>query len=258
VEPRRTLVVVTEPHKRYYAPDLADVHPSRIVVQPANRGTTPAILFTLLRLLRLDDDPLVAVVPADHHYSADAAFQRAMEGAFHAAANHPRSLVLLGVEPEDAEVEYGWIEPGAQLRSRSGERLFQVERFWEKPGLGVAQTLMEHGGLWNTFVMIGRAAAFLALSKATVPELVFAFESAAASPGSRRAARIRRLYDALAIGDFSRQVLTYAKEHLAVLRMENSGWSDLGKPERVIATLAKEGINPGWLGVPSRALGKAG
>src|SRR5262245_41622932 len=49
VAPQCTLIVVTRPHERYYAPALRGLPASLVVVQPENRGTAPAILYALLR-----------------------------------------------------------------------------------------------------------------------------------------------------------------------------------------------------------------
>jgi mannose-1-phosphate guanylyltransferase len=40
-------------------------------------------------------------------------------------------VVLLGLEPESPEVEYGWIEPAQPIRGHG--KVFGVRRFWEKP-----------------------------------------------------------------------------------------------------------------------------
>src|SRR5262245_65266171 len=50
ISPARTLAVVVRHHERFYAPFLAEVPSQRLVVQPENRGTAPAILYGLLRL----------------------------------------------------------------------------------------------------------------------------------------------------------------------------------------------------------------
>ena len=47
-------------------------------------------------------------------------------------------------------------------------------------------------------------------------------------------------------GDFSRQVLTLSTQYLAVLRVGDLGWSDLGTPERVRAAIARSGLKPWW------------
>jgi hypothetical protein len=43
-------------------------------------------------------------------------------------------------------------------------------------------------------------------------------------------------------GDFSQQVLSVSTEKLAVLRMGDVGWSDLGTPERAKAALTRHGL----------------
>ncbi len=44
----KTLFVLTRAHERYYEPALAGVPRERLVVQPKNAGTAPAILYGLL------------------------------------------------------------------------------------------------------------------------------------------------------------------------------------------------------------------
>jgi mannose-1-phosphate guanylyltransferase len=45
----------------------------------------------------------------------------------------PGRLVLLGADPTQPEVDYGWIEVGDEVGQAQGERLYQVLQFWEKP-----------------------------------------------------------------------------------------------------------------------------
>src|SRR5580658_6910491 len=120
----RMLFAVVRNHEPFYQPELADVEESRIVVQPRNRGTTAAIIYSLLRLTRLEKDPIVAFFPADHHFEDEMQFARALDGAFDAVHKNPRSLVLLGARADKADVEYGWIEPGRRVdpaeNARSG------------------------------------------------------------------------------------------------------------------------------------------
>jgi mannose-1-phosphate guanylyltransferase len=89
----------------------------------------------------MDENALLAVLPSDHYYSDEACFTAALESAFETAARHPESVVLIGTQPNSPEVEYGWIEPGASLGDQSSEQ-YRVRRFWEKPSLDVAQSLL--------------------------------------------------------------------------------------------------------------------
>jgi mannose-1-phosphate guanylyltransferase len=50
-----------------------------MVVQPSNRGTLPAILWSLLRVIRLDERASVAFFPSDHYYSQEEKFMDGVE-----------------------------------------------------------------------------------------------------------------------------------------------------------------------------------
>ena len=53
-------------------------------------------------------------------------------------------------------------------------------------------------------------------------------------------------YASLDTVDFSRDVLANLPHRLLVLRDGTSGWADLGSPNRVLDTLSRNGIQPGW------------
>src|ERR1019366_7081729 len=115
VESWRTLLVLTRTHEPFYADEVAGIPSSRLLIQPSNRGTTPAILYSLLRLREMDPKGVVAFFPSDHHFSDDEAFICHIDSAYAAADARPEIVVLLGIPPETPEVEYGWIEPGTSL-----------------------------------------------------------------------------------------------------------------------------------------------
>jgi mannose-1-phosphate guanylyltransferase len=232
----RTLFVVTRNHERFYKDELADVDDSRIVVQPANRGTAAALALTLIRIAGQDPDAVVAFIPSDHYYTNEKAFARAVQSAAAMAREHPRFLILLGVEPDNPEVEYGWIELGRPARLSTEKPLFSVCRFWEKPSAEVAQRLFEQRCLWNTFVMAGRAGTFLELLDFCAPRLLRAIATI------EHGANADEVYSSLAPVDFSHQVLSQRTDRLLTLPLADAGWSDFGKPERVIATLARDGV----------------
>ena len=245
--PPQTLFVVVKSHERFYQQELGDVTPSRLVVQPANKGTTMAVVSSLRRVASLAGNPIVAFFPTDHHYSRESQFIASVRLALDAVRERSEMVVILGATAERPEVEYGWIEPSICLACRSGNAVFRVKRFWEKPSAQIAQALHKRGCLWNTFVMIGRVAAFLDLLAATVPGVLAAFEAV----GSHLAVNLdtapaKELYASLAPGDFSRQVLSSRTENLAVLRLGDVGWSDLGTPERVMKAMVRAGHRPYW------------
>jgi mannose-1-phosphate guanylyltransferase len=243
VRPWRTLLVLTSTHESFYADDVAGIPSSRLLIQPSNQGTAPAILYSLLRLWEMDPKGLVAVFPSDHHFSDDDAFSRHIDSAYAAAASRPEMVILLGIPPETPEAEYGWIEPGIPLGSPVPDSICRVRRFWEKPSSSIASSLMERGCLWNSFVMVGYVHAFLNLIRHSLPGLVEAFESIRSSlfTAYEREA-LCELYSGIRSTSFSQDVLAAQPNDLAVLRANGLGWSDLGEPSRVRSLLERKGV----------------
>ena len=171
IAPENTYFSLTQKHERYYERPLWNVPESQMVVQPENRGTAPAILYSLIRLAKSSPDASVAFFPSDHYFSDDVSFMNHVDSAFNATETDPKSIVLLGIEPEKAETSYGWIEPVQSLLGSLSKSVSRVSKFWEKPTSGVAERLMTAGCLWNSFVMIGRVETFLSMFRKHLPEM---------------------------------------------------------------------------------------
>jgi hypothetical protein len=95
--------------------------------------------------------------------------------------------------------------------------------------------------------MIGRASAFLEILKSAVPGMVRILAADRSSSSELDLSNVEQAYAVLAPGDFSKQVLPASTERLAVLRLGNVGWSDLGTPERVMFAMARSGLRSHWL-----------
>lgn len=243
ISPEQMVFSLVKAHERFYSDELAGVKPSRLVVQPANMGTTAAIIRSLLRITTLADDPIVGFFPTDHYYVHEMRFVTMIHLALRVARDRKNTVILLGAQADYPEVEYGWIEPGKGLPSPLPSSLHRVNRFWEKPSAHFAQALRARGCLWNTFVMIGRASAFLNILKSAVPRMLQTLgaechpsDVGSGLPNGGPADA------ALAPGDFSRQVLSVSTAQLAVLPMGDVGWSDLGTPERVRIAMTRSGL----------------
>jgi mannose-1-phosphate guanylyltransferase len=237
----KMITVVTQKHEEFYSRELNDLPPTAIVVQPENRGTGVALATAILMLRELDAEAIVAAFPCDHHYRNEHAFLDAVEAGILVARDNSDAIVLLGAEATYPETEYGWIEPARAFPSGVSFAPARVRQFWEKPTLATAQDLLHRGCLWNTFVTIARVSAFIDV-----------LCHKAANSMIRLAAGIVEndldsAYRSIPPIDFSRDVLASRPERLLVVRDAASGWTDLGNPNRVFDTLAREGIAPAWL-----------
>ena len=236
----RQIFVVSRAHETYYRRELADAENSVVIAQPVNRGTAVGIIFALIRVMQSDPDAVVALFPCDQHYSDDESFRWIVRSAVAGAEQFPESVVIVGAEAEYAETEYGWIEPG-RVVSQAQVPLCRVNRFWEKPALSQALSLLHAGCLWNTFVTVGNAATLFELLCSEVPEVVLSVTDGLVDEDQALA------YAGFPRVDFSRDILAHNTNKLLVVRDSVSGWVDLGSPGRVLDLLARNLIRPTWV-----------
>jgi mannose-1-phosphate guanylyltransferase len=245
IAPERLLTVVTRHHERFYWPALADAPPRSTVVQPENRGTAPAVLYAVSRLAAMAPEDPVVMLPSDHRVSDDTAFMVRVECALEAVDARPDVVVLLGIAPDRAEVEYGWIEPAELIRGRWAWPIYRVRRFWEKPSRPIAERLEAAGCLWNCFVVVARPSTLEQLIRGATPELHAAFAPLRARLDTpREEDTARAVYRRLPSTDLSRHVFQASAERLAVLPVSGVGWTDLGDPARVHEAQARLGGQP--------------
>jgi|SRR5580765_7419260 len=248
IAPENTHFSLMRKHELYYERPLWNVPEQQMAVQPENRGTAPAILYSLMRLAKASPGATVAFFPSDHYFSNDQLFMSHVDSAFSTVETDPQSIVLLGIEPEKAETSYGWIEPSPSLFGGLAKAVSRVSRFWEKPTAGVAEKLLGAGCLWNSFVMVGKVETFLDMVRKHLPEMYRMFAAASKLLGtSQEAAVIRSIYSWLEETNFSSEVLEKCSDELLVMRVGEVGWCDWGEPERVVGTLMNLGVNTEWM-----------
>jgi mannose-1-phosphate guanylyltransferase len=242
----RTLLLLNRLHEPYYVNILNDTPTGNLIEQPCNIGTAPAILYSVLKIAAVDPQAIIGFFPSDHYVSDNTKFMAHIRSAFETAHVGQDLVILLGVEPENPETEYGWIEPAQAMHGHS--RLRRVRRFWEKPCSGLAAILQLRGCLWNSFVMIGSAHALIDIIASATPALYNAFASAMPLFGTDdEPTMMKKLYVLLGETNFSDRVLALVPERLAVLKVSGIKWSDLGEPKRVLASIQTAGLRPPWM-----------
>ena len=232
----RTFSVVTKAHERFYHENKDEVGVPGLLVQPCNRGTAPAIMYSLVRLNKMDPRAVVGVFPSDHHFTNDEAFSDCVQHAFETAESHSDAVILLGISPNQPETEYGWIEPGEPLTASRSGLVFAVRRFWEKPSSAIAIELMRRGCFWNSFIMVGRVDAFLNLVGRAAPELFRSVQAIAPALFTKHEeAKVFDLYMGIQASSFSADILSICPSNLAVLCSKTLEWTDVGDVSRALS-----------------------
>ncbi|HVL34730.1 MAG TPA: mannose-1-phosphate guanylyltransferase/mannose-6-phosphate isomerase [Burkholderiales bacterium] len=153
------LVVCNEHYRFLVDAQLKSIgaRPKAILLEPAGRGTAPALTLAAIHAVTADD-PVLLVSPSDHHITDPAAFRRAMERG--AALARQGCLVAFGVPPTGPEPGYGYIQAGAPLSKAPHARA--IEAFVEKPDAATAQALFASGRyLWNAGIFAVRASVWI-------------------------------------------------------------------------------------------------
>ncbi|MEO8467787.1 MAG: sugar phosphate nucleotidyltransferase [Gammaproteobacteria bacterium] len=243
----RISTVVAVHHAAWWCRPLAGLAPANVFVQPQNRGTALGILLAVLNIFERDPHARVVILPADHHVGDEAVFARALAQAVAAVRVRPADILLLGITPEEADPELGYIVPAEKV----GDGSAPVAWFVEKPTVRDAQALIERGALWNAFIIAARATALLEMFDRYDPGLLrrmrFAVRRANACADS--STPLTDLYLRERSVDFSHDIAQRYGAVFRVLRVPACAWTDLGTVQRVTKTL---------LGAPRPATWQAG
>ncbi|TBR19873.1 hypothetical protein EPO15_13905 [bacterium] len=247
VPDHRILTVADVRHAEVLSAQLAGRRLGAVVYQPLNKETAAGIMLPLAHILALDPEAVVAFLPSDHFILEETRFMRHVAEAAAAAAGLTEGIVLLGVRPSGPETEYGWIEPGAQLRSPGLRGLSGVRRFIEKPGAEGALRSYKKGHLWNSFVTVARAEALFRLVTRRLPALGRAFSRIRSVVGTTRYEGVLGAeYAALAPANLSKDVFEAVPEAMSLLPLEGVTWSDWGSAARIAETYAALRRRPPW------------
>lgn len=190
-----------------------------LIVEPAARGTAPAIA---LAAARLAPDSIMLVCPSDHFIADTQAFVEAVDAASALAADG--HLVSIGVEPSRPETGYGYIERGEALGK--GHR---TARFVEKPDAETAaRYLSERAFVWNAGIFAFKAGHLLDELAEFRPEMT---ERVIASVASGAETQDIFHPDAGIFTDIAGESIDYAlmeNTANAAVVTADMGWSDIG------------------------------
>lgn len=245
--PTRTVVVAAR-HHRHEMPDQPVANrPHKLIEQPINRDTAAGIFLPISFVRAHDPQAVVVIQPSDHFVYPERRFVETVRQSVASAEGMPDRLMLLGVQPDRLETEYGWIQRGARLNGTSSHPVHAVSSFIEKPGLAQADAALRSGGLWNTLVLTATVDALWQAGWDCFPDMMPLFErlcSAWHTPDE--SAVIEDVYRHMPKHNFSSQLLQQVPDRVAVMELTGVLWSDWGKPERIAESIRRIGKTPAF------------
>ncbi len=248
IDPRRIFTVVGRDHLSHPEArrQLSAREPYTVIVQPENKETAPGLLLPLAHLYRRYPDSAVAIFPSDHFIVEEELFMAHVDLACRLVERYAEYFVLLGIEPQEPETDYGYILPGNELKRLAPLAVRPVVSFREKPDIDGARAMLAAGGLWSTMVMVCKAKTLVGLVRGLSPRLHAFFERIRKAIGtSSEREAIAEAYRSIQPVNFSTGLLeSFALEHascLLVLPVRGVTWSDWGSERRLIDSLKKIG-----------------
>ncbi len=165
IPPERILVVTNRQYVQQVHEQIPGLMTEHVLGEPQGRNTAPCIAYAAYKLLACDPQATMVVLPADHAVKDPAGFRDTLQVAVQKAEEG--ALVTLGIQPTRPDTGYGYIqfEPGA-----TGEQVFRVKTFTEKPELELAQKFVDSGDfLWNAGVFVWQAKTIARQLEALLP-----------------------------------------------------------------------------------------
>ena len=249
---QRLFIVIAKEHFQFEEArrQIASTPPECVVIQPENKDTAPGILLPLMYVYKRNPDARVAVFPSDHFVLEEDVFMRHVDQAFRVVERDGSRIVLLGMEPNEPDPDFGYIVPG-ESTDDSGGAGRKVEFFVEKPAMEMAEKIIRRGALWNTLVLVFRCQTLVEAIQQTMPELYRSFQpilQAIGTPDEHRV--IEQVYRGLRPTNFSKrvlQILPYKqRQSFMVLPVRGVTWNDWGTSSRLLSTLRHLGKSSGF------------
>jgi mannose-1-phosphate guanylyltransferase len=244
IPPDRLFTVVGRDHLKHpeVGQQLSGCPIGNVILQPQNKETGPGILLPLMHLYKRYPESVVVLFPSDHFILEEDLFMGHVDLACRVVERDPSRLVLLGIEPNEPEPEYGYILPAGNRKISGRLRVYRVSKFIEKPKLHVAKKLFHQGGLWNTMVVAFKAKTFLDLTRKVAPILYRSFQRVLNSIGTPAETEVMEtVYRKIKPMNFSKGLLeVFSVQYagcLGVLPVRGVFWSDWGSEQRIKSIL---------------------
>ncbi len=223
IPPERTFVVTNPAHAefiRLYLSSRGLTPLPQFIIEPFGRNTAPAIGLAAIRLLEMENDPIMVVLPSDHMVKRPSTLRRLIRVASRVV--HRGLLVTFGVKPTRPETGYGYIKIAPDtLEEIGGVEVRSVDRFVEKPSLERARHYIREGSYyWNSGIFVWRAKDVLEAIRSHLPGL---YEDLMLIRDGRS---VEEVYERIESVSIDTGVLEKARN--VTLIEADFGWSDVG------------------------------
>ena len=188
--------------------------------------------------LKNGDDPVIAVLPADHTIEDEGVFGEALKLANKMAEQG--YLTTFGITPTEAHTGYGYIEVGETLENKA----HKVSSFVEKPDAEKAKALLDGGQhLWNSGMFCFKASVYLEELKKFQPEMVVEAQNSLSNAAEDFEFTQLNRDDFEKCNDISIDYAVMEKTDKACVIAIDTQWNDIGSWDAVWGVSQKDSDN---------------
>ncbi len=222
------IIVCNEQHRFLVAEQLRSIacNPTAILLEPIGRNTAPALTVAALASMKMGDDGILLVMPADHVIANTAQYHKAVQEAVKLAEKD--MLVTFGIVPTQAETGFGYIRKGESIENSPAA---VIDAFVEKPDAATAQAYVDSGEyLWNSGMFVMRASVWLEQLEKCQPDMLVACREAyqAASDDLDFSRLEPKAFEACPADSIDYAVMEKLDAAEAAVVPLDADWSDLG------------------------------
>lgn len=227
---------------------LIDLPVNQILVQPENADTAMAEGFAAVYLKHKRPECVAVTLYSDHLVSTPQTFFKAIEKSVRVAGrNHV--LVTVGTIPTSPSTDFGYIELGDEIDG-TGAKVFQVNKFVEKPDLGMAETMLKSNKfVWNTGLYVWEPWVLLSIFEKTAPDISAKLDVLEREFGRKSFVhRLKQLFRQVRKVPFDKAVSE--KNHSLVVVVADIHWQDVGNWKTIYELAGKDKNGHAVLGNP--------
>lgn len=208
----------------------------RVFGEPMRRNTLGALVWATAHVVnRLGTtEASLAVLTADHMISPAEGFARTVSRAMDVAESR-EALVTIGIPPDRAATEYGYIEKGEAL-----DGAWVARRFREKPDAESAREFVSSGEfLWNSGMFFWTVPAFLAALSDANPSASEVYESVLRALAAKDAEGASSAFASLENISIDYALMERTRDVCVVAA--DFAWDDLGSWDALSRSLPQDG-----------------
>lgn len=235
------MVSTTEQYKNLTLAQLPAVTEQQLIIEPAARGTAPAIALVAKSLYKINPEAIVATIASDHAIKNVAEFTVSVSAALEAAGKNPTKLVTVGINPTFPDTGLGYIKMGKVFGKFGQKEIFYVDSFVEKPNLKMAEKyLRNYAYLWNASYFVFSARGFLKLTEEFMPKI---FRSLAKMEVARNRKESAKIYNSLENEPIDTALVEKLGKTDRLVVPSELDWSDVGN-WGALFDFFKDGLEP--------------